>query len=92
VKVISSLWGECVTIDELEVYLSADGHSRAAIARRGDNLYWIYRHRVLPDGWRTIPAELLYQDREPEVGIFGTLEDARHEIRSFVGMAGTVRS
>lgn len=99
-QVISSLWGERVVVDEVEVHISANGHRRAAIARRPDGFFCIYRHCKLPlaflrqfkweygedyaDNWRAdnAPAELLYEDREPERGIYGTLDDARREVRS----------
>src|SRR5262245_17009775 len=99
-QVISSLWGERVVIDEVEVHISANGRSRAAIARRSDGFFCIYRHQKWPvsllrqlkwefgedyaEEWRVdrTPAELLYQDRKPEIGVYGTLDDARREVRS----------
>jgi|SRR5688572_14714528 len=102
VKVISSLWGERVVIDEIEVHISANGHGRVAIARRTDGLFCIYVHgkwtveilRQLKcefgddysEKWHTdkTPRELLYQDCEPLQGVYGTLDDARREVRSIL--------
>lgn len=80
-KIISSLWGERVVIDEVEVHFSPDGQYRAAIARRADGRFCIYK-RHIASGWHgdRTPAAIVYQDREPERGIYGTLEDARREL------------
>jgi hypothetical protein len=87
-KVISSLFGEPVAIDEVEVYVSADGQYRAAIARRPDGLFCIYTRWI--GGWETgkPPAALVYEDCEPAVGIYATLDDARREVRSYLDTHG----
>ena len=102
-KVISSVWGDSVEIDEVEVHVSEDGHNRAAIARRADGLFCIYAHCKLPraaltglrlvpggnlaDTWRDdhTPLEFLYRDCNPRDGIYGTLDDARSEVRRILG-------
>jgi hypothetical protein len=104
-NVITSLWGERVVIDEVEVHISVNGSVRAAIARRGDGLFCIYLHGKLSraamrtinahlaagyaESWDadTTPASLLYEDCEPEPGIYGTLDDARQEVRNRLGSA-----
>ena len=104
-NVVTSLWGERVVIDEVEVHVSANGYCRAAIARRGDGLFCIYLHGKLSraavrtinphlaegyvETWDadTTPAALLYQDCKPEPGIYGTLNDARQEVRNRLGSA-----
>jgi len=91
--------------DEVEVYLTANGLGRAAIVRRSDGFFCIYRWVKLPQGymperfapskwatWNEDPTPLtdLYKDHEPIDGIFGTVEDARRELLTFPGFAGAV--
>lgn len=86
-----------MSIDEVEVYISSSGLSRAAIVRRPDGLFWIYKHVKLPPNYLpkhfansaslswfddATPLEDLYKDKEPSSGIFGTVEDARRHLRS----------
>jgi hypothetical protein len=91
------------SINEVEVWLSADGLGRAAIARRSDGLLCIYVHWKLapdmlasgrfktPPGYAITwidddtPLAALYEDIEPKPGIYGTVDDARREIRSLPG-------
>ena len=104
-EVISSLWGDRVVIDEVEVHISENGHGRAAIAKRPDGLFCIYVHWKWPVNalrqlnWRVgddyaeewqideTPLDLLYQDHEPRPGIYGTLDDARSDVRNIFGMS-----
>ena len=90
-------------VDELEVYLTPDGLGRAAIVRRTDGHFCIYVHwkwsraaleslNLGADEWATwiddrTPTAALYQDRDPEPGIYGTLDDARRELRSLRGFS-----
>jgi hypothetical protein len=90
-------------IDEVEVYVTTDGLGRAAIARRNDGFFCIYLHWSFPAdtvqalGWdargftnwiddRT-PISELYRDKDPESGIYGTVDDARRQIRSLPGFS-----
>jgi len=84
VKVFSTFFGDPVEIDEVEAYLSPDGVYRVSIARRTDGYFCIYK-RCLGRGWLTdeTPLALIYEDQAPQVGIFGTVDDARREIRSY---------
>jgi hypothetical protein len=93
-------------IDELEVYLTPDGLGRAAIVRRSDRLLCIYVHWKWSEAvlkklnldargrtsWYndSTPPDLLYEDVKPEPGIFGTLDDARREVRSLRGFSDAV--
>jgi hypothetical protein len=93
-------------IDELEVYLTPDGLGRAAIVRRRDGLLCIYLHWKLSEtvlkaqnidaGGRTswfndsTPPAFLYQDIDPEHGLYGTLDDARRQVRSLRGLSNAV--
>jgi hypothetical protein len=92
-------------IDEVEVYITRDGLSRAAIVRRSDGLFWVYMHVALPpnylpevfapSAWRswfadTAPLAVLYEDKEPDSGIFGTVDDARRHVRSLRGFSDAV--
>jgi hypothetical protein len=102
VKVITSFWGEPVEIDEVEVHISDDGLGRAAIARRPDGLLCIYKHWKASDElhrqltgsntgvprWHDdkTPLEALYKDVEPEIGLYGDLEDARREIFTMLSL------
>ena len=90
-----------MAIDELEIYLTPDGLGRAAIVRRGDGLLCIYLHWNWPEAilkklnldargrtsWFNddTPLELLYKDVDPEPGLYGTLDDARRQVRSLRG-------
>jgi len=77
--------------NEVEVYVTLDGVYRAAIVRRDDGLFCIYRHARSGGSWLEDdnPALLRYDDpnpeeiAQPEVGVYGTVADARNEIRSF---------
>ena len=88
---------------ELEVYITPDGLGRAAIVRRPDGLLCIYVHWIWSDGamestglqrqgpssWhndKSTPSEL-YADVRPEPGLYGTLDDARRQIRSLNGFS-----
>jgi hypothetical protein len=93
------------SINEVEVWLSADELGRAAIARRNDGLLCIYVHwKLAPDvlasgrfntgpGYASTwtddntPLAALYEDIEPNAGIYGTVDDARREIRNLPGFA-----
>jgi hypothetical protein len=95
-----------MTIDELEVYLTPDGLGRAAIVRRSDGLLCIYVHwkwseavlktHNLDAGGRVTwindntPPAVLYEDREPESGLYGELDDARRQVRSLPGFSDAV--
>lgn len=94
------------SINEVEVWLSADELGRAAIARRNDGLLSIYvlwklASDVLangrlktPPGYATTwiddntPLASLYEDIEPNAGLYGTIDDARREIQNLPGFAG----
>ncbi len=92
-----------VSIKELEVYVTQDGLGRAAIVERDDRLLCIYMHWQWSvddrgmfniegkglKGWidDETPVTLLYEDREPETGLYGTLDDARRQIRSLKGFS-----
>jgi hypothetical protein len=91
-----------VTIAEMEVYLTSSGLGRAAIVRRLDGLFCIYKWAKLPAGympdvfapttsasWRDdrTPLTELYKDKEPLIGIYGTVDDARRELLSQPGFA-----
>jgi hypothetical protein len=96
-----------VSIDELEVYITPDGLGRAAIVRRDDGLLCIYVHwkwsestlkqlEVAGDSrlsWRDdrTPISMLYEDREPEPSLYGTLDDARRELRGMPRFAEATR-
>lgn len=86
-----------MAVKEVEVYVTPSGLGRAAIVRRDDGYFCIYRWVKLPQGfmpehfaprqwagWREDPTPLtdLYKDQEPLVGIYGTTADARREILS----------
>src|ERR1700733_497769 len=95
-----------MAIDELEVYLTPDGLGRAAIVRRSDGLLCIYLHwkwseavlktHDLDARGRTswfndsTPPAVLYQDRDPEPGLYRALEDARRQVRSLRGFSDAV--
>lgn len=82
-------------VDEAEVYVTRDGHSRAAIVRRSDGHFCIYRHLRLEGSWMDDdnPVLLCYDDPDPEqvqqplTGIYGTVVDARREVLSMPGFA-----
>lgn len=98
--------GELVmTIDEVEVYLTPDGLGRAAIVRRSDGLFSIYVHWMMaqehrrgifaadkPTSWinDNTPVSDLYEGVPPESGIFGTIDDARRQVRSLRGFSEAV--
>jgi hypothetical protein len=92
-------------VDEVEVYISPSGLSRAAIVRRPDGFFWIYKHVKLPPNYLpehfansvaptwfddSTPLEDLYKDKEPSSGIFGTVEDARRHLRSMPNFSDAV--
>jgi hypothetical protein len=84
--------------NEVEVYVTPDGVYRAAIVRRDDGLFCIYRHARSGGSWLEDDnaALLRYDDpnpeeiAQPEIGIYGTVADARNEIRSFLGFLHSV--
>ena len=77
-------------VNEVEVYVTRDGHGRAAIVRRGDRFFCIFRHVRLSGSWMKDddPVLLCHDDPDPEqvaqplVGIYGTVDDARKELLS----------
>jgi hypothetical protein len=86
-----------VAIDEVEVYLTPDGYGRVSIVRRSDGLFCIYTHWIMPlenrigvfaaeapRNWEEVYASVpdIYNDVPPELGIYGTVDDARRELRS----------
>jgi hypothetical protein len=79
-----------MAIDEIEIYVTRDGLGRAAIVRRTDGLFCIYYHGRGSGSWLEDdnPAFLRYEDPNPEelaepaIGIYGTLDDARNQIRA----------
>ena len=88
-----------MSVDEVEVYVTHDGHGRAAIARRTDGFFCIYLFANWDDGgWFAFdgPTSLIYEDpniefeAQPEIGIYGTVDDARREIRSLSGFSDAV--
>jgi hypothetical protein len=94
-----------MAIDEVEVYFTPNGLGRAAIVRRKDGLFCIYVHLKLPldylpehftpstsGSWinDTTPHSELYRDKEPRSGLFGTVDDARREVRSLTGFSDAV--
>lgn len=82
-------------IDEVEVYVTRNGLGRAAIVRRSDGLFCIYRHLRESGNWMDDDNAVLlrYDDPDPEqvaeplVGIYGTIADARKELRSMPGFS-----
>jgi hypothetical protein len=96
VKVLSSFWGEPIELEEVEVHYSDDDLGRASIVKRTDGLFCIYKHWKASDElhrqltgttepvlrWRDdkTQPELLYEDVDPEIGLYGELEDARQEV------------
>jgi hypothetical protein len=91
-------------IDEVEIYVTADGLGRAAIVRRNDGLLCIYEHWILSEDvrkalgivgkWRTnwlteekTPLSDLYEGVDPQTGIYGTLDDARRQLKSLPGFS-----
>ena len=99
-KVISTILGDPIEFEEVEVHFSDDGLGRFAIAKRPDGHFCIYKHWKASDelhrqltgsetGVTPWPEdrtllEDLYRDVSPEIGIFGALEDARREILSIL--------
>jgi len=94
-----------MTIDEVEVYLTPDGLGRAAIVRRSDGLFSIYVHWLLAKEYRrgifaadkpaswiddNTPISILYEGVRPETGIFGTVDDARRQVRSLRGFSDAI--
>jgi hypothetical protein len=94
---------ELMNIDEVEVYITPDGLGRAAIVRRPDAFLCIYKWIKLPAGYMPevfaptvvhrwndddTPLEKLYEDKEPLIGIYGTVEDARREVLALPGFNG----
>ena len=90
-----------MSIDEVEVYVSSDGLGRGAITRRPDGHFCIYVHWKLDAGaarsaglvpapapdWMSdsTPLSSLYRDIEPVRGVYGTVDDARRELRALPG-------
>ena len=92
-----------MSIDEVEVYITSDGLGRAAIVRRDDARYCIYKWIKLPAGYMPkvfaetasvcwdhseTPEASLYAEKEPLTGVYGTIDDARREVRSLPGFDG----
>jgi hypothetical protein len=88
-----------MTIDEVEVYVTSNGHGRAAIVRRDDGFFSLYRWIWQPEHfalWKStswmdakVPDSVLYNEyTTPLVGIYGTVDDARREVQSLPGFAG----
>jgi hypothetical protein len=80
-------------VDEVEVWDTRDGHRRAAIVRRSDGFFCIY----LWPYFESIQVALFYDDPDhpelyakPEPGIYGTVEDARRELRSLTGFSDAI--
>jgi hypothetical protein len=82
----------------MEVYVTSDGHGRAAIVRRNDGLFSVYRWIWSPEhfalanatSWddASIPAAALYDEyKTPLIGTYGTVDDARRELRNLPGFA-----
>jgi len=82
-------------VNDVEVYVTRDGHGRVAIVRRDDGFFCIYRHVRLSGSWMEDgdPALLCYDDPHPEqvaqplVGMFGAVDDARRELLSMPGFS-----
>lgn len=55
-------------INDVEVHVTRDGHGRAAIVRRDDGFFCIYRHVRLSGSWMEDddPPLLCYDDPDPE--------------------------
>ena len=85
-------------VDELEVYVTPNGLGRAAIVRRSDGFFCIYRHIRESGNWidDDNAVQLRYDDPDPEqvaeplVGIYGTVADARRELRGMPGFSDAV--
>ena len=93
--------GSAVAINEVEVYVTSNGHGRAAIVRRPDGFFCIYKWWKLPQDFLPerfapgkhptwiddpTPAAVLYDEyKNPLIGIYGTVDDARRELRSLPG-------
>ena len=82
-------------VHEVEVYVTRNGLGRAAIVRRSDGRFCIYRHLRESGNWTDDDNAVLlrYDDPDPEqvaqplVGIYGTVTDARKELRSMSGFS-----
>jgi hypothetical protein len=89
-----------MSIDEVEIYHTPSGLGRAAIVRRSDGCFCIYKWIKLPVGYlpdvfvdsasanwseAEISVNDLYADKEPLIGIYGTVDDARRELRTLSG-------
>jgi hypothetical protein len=90
-----------VDTNEVEVYVTLNGRGRAAIVRRPDGFLCIYKwwkltqdflpERFVPSQYPTwtddpTPPAVLYDEyTEPLIGIHGTVDDARRELRSLPG-------
>ncbi len=88
-------------MNEVEVYVTSNGLGRAAIVRRPDGLFCIYKWWKVPQDfpperfapsryptWTedpTAPGALYHEYTKPLIGIYGTVDDARHELRSLPG-------
>ena len=87
-------------VDEVEVYVTRNGLGRATIVRRSDGFFCIYRHFRESGNWlKNDNAVLLcYDDPDPEqvarplVGVYGTVGDARKELRSMSGFSDALRA
>jgi hypothetical protein len=80
-------------VEEVEIYVTKDGYGRAAIVRRSDGRFCIYKHLRASGNWMDDdnPALLRYDDPDPAqiarplIGVYGTVADARKELRSMPG-------
>ncbi len=85
-------------VDEVEVYVTSDSHGRAAIVRRDDG-FFIHismalvartlrsRKRNKLDRRLNTTAALYDVYKTPLIGVYGTVDDARRELRSLPGLA-----
>ena len=82
-----------MSVDEVEIYVTPDGHHRAAIVRRSDGFFCIYKHFRMSGNWMDDDSLVLLRYDDPDdpgfarplVGIFGTIADARRELLSMPG-------
>jgi len=90
-------------IDEQEVLITPDGLGRAAIVKGPDGRLCIYVHWIWDEETKVTfnvapvdrttwicdqtPLDKLYEDLEPESGIYGTMDDARRAISVLRGFS-----
>ena len=94
-------------LDERAVFVTQDGFGRGSIVRRSDGLFEIYEHwlwdeetrhafNVAPGGrisWDSdyLQTDGLYEDIEPQPGIYGTVDDAIRGLMAKAGFEGAKR-